>query len=406
MYVTLSAMNSIRMVSDIDPFSTAYIQDPYPFHKELRDAGPLVWLRKYEVWCAPRYQEAHAILQDWKTFCSGAGVGLSNFKKEKPWRTPSLLLEADPPSHTRCRTVMARVLSPANLRAFRGNFEREAAHLVNQILDKPVDGVKDVAEAYVMKVFPDAVGLAEEGRKNIMAYGSLNFNSLGPRNEIFINAAENQEEIKDWVTLHCRRDHVSPHGLAAQIYQAADDGHLTEDEAHLLVRSFFSAGIDTTVDSTTNALHCFARNPDQWSKLVQNPAAVRIGLEEVLRYESPFQTFFRTATRDVEIAGLTVDIDQKVMISVGSANRDPRQWENADNFNIERRNVGQLSFGTGIHGCVGQMIARLETEVLLTELAKRVEHIELTGRAERKIHNTLRGFSELPLLLKPKMSSL
>jgi 4-methoxybenzoate monooxygenase (O-demethylating) len=387
-------------ISDIDPFSPEYIQNPYPFHEELREAGPIVWLRKYDVWCVPRYQEAQAVLQDWRTFCSGAGVGLANFKREKPWRTPSLLLEADPPNHTRCRTVMGRVLSPANLRALRGEFEKEAASLVTRVLDKPLDGVKDIAESYVMKVFPDAVGLTEEGRENIMAYGSMNFNSLGPRNEIFLNATANEQEVKDWVTLHCRRDYISTQGLAAQVYQAVDAGQLSEEEALLLVRSFFSAGIDTTVDSIVNALHCFANNPEQWSKVFQEPSVVRNALEEVLRYESPFQTFFRTATRDVEIAGAMIETDQKVMISVGSANRDPRRWQDPARFDIARRNVGQLSFGAGIHGCVGQMISRLEAEVLLTELARRVRRIELTGPAEPKIHNTLRGFSKLPVVLR------
>jgi cytochrome P450 len=294
---------------------------------------------------------------------------------------------------------MGRVLAAANVRRYRAEFEREAARLVPTLLDRALDGVRDVAEVYVMKVFPDAVGLAEEGRRNISAYGSMNFNSLGPRNRIFLDATRNEAEIKEWVTRHCRRDHVIPNGLAAQIYDAADAGQVTEDEAHLLVRSFFSAGVDTTVDAVANALHCFAGYPEQWEKITRDPSLVRRALEEVLRFESPFQTFFRTATRETELAGTPLAQDDKIMISVGSANRDPRRWQDPDKFDVERRNAGQLSFGAGIHNCVGQIIARLEAEVLLAELAKHVARMELNGSAEPKIHNTLRGFARLPVTL-------
>ena len=404
MHITGSDQAAAIPVTDIDPFSHAYIRSPYPFHEKLRQSGPVIWLRAYDAWCTARYNEAHTILHDWQTFCSGAGVGLSNFKKEKPWRTPSLLLEADPPNHTRCRTVMSRILSPANLRRLRGDFEREAAATVSRVLDKaPVNVATEIAEPYVMTIFPAAVGLKPEGReRNIMAYGSMNFNSLGPRNDIFIEAMKNEQEIKDWVTLHCRREYIDPNGLAGQVYAAADAGQLTEDEAHLLVRSFFSAGIDTTVDSIGNALHSFANNPDQWSKVRADLSRMRNAIEEVLRYELPFQAFFRTATRDVELGGIRIEADQKIMICVGAANRDPRYWQAPERFDIDRRTTGQLAFGGGIHGCVGQMIARLEAEVLLTELAKRVKTIELAGTAEPKIHNTLRGFAMLPVVLRTK----
>lgn len=392
-------MQAPRIASDIDPFCEEYIRDPYPLHAELREAGPIVWLRRYEVWSVFRYQEVSAVLQDWKTFCSGAGVGLANFRKEKPWRTPSLLLEADPPNHTRCRAVMTRVLAADNVRRYRAEFEREAARLAPTLLDRALDGIRDVAEPYVMEVFPDAVGLAQEGRRNIGTYGSMNFNSLGPRNQIFLDATRNEAEIKEWVTRHCRRDHIVPNGLAGQIYEAADSGELTEDEAHLLVRSFFSAGIDTTVDALGNALHCFASHPAQWEKMTRDPALVRRGVEEALRFESPFQTFFRTATREAELAGVQIKEDDKIMVCVGSANRDPRRWQDPDKFDIERRNAGQMAFGGGIHTCVGQIIARLESEVLLAELVKHVKRVELNGKAEPKIHNTLRGFTRLPLTL-------
>jgi hypothetical protein len=120
----------------------------------------------------------------------------------------------------------------------------------------------------------------------------------------------------------------------------------------------------------------------------------------VVRFESPFQSYFRTTTRDTEVAGVAMANNQKVFLSVGSANRDPRRWTNPDVFDIERQNVGHMGFGGGIHGCIGQMIARLETEVLLTEMARRIAVIELAGPTTPRLNNTLHGFDTLPIAVR------
>ena len=102
-----------RPASTIDPFSHEFLRDPYPHHEALREAGPVVWLEQYRIWTMARHQEVRDALTDWQTYCSSAGVGLSDFRKEPPWRPPSIILEADPPLHTRTRAVLTRILSPA-----------------------------------------------------------------------------------------------------------------------------------------------------------------------------------------------------------------------------------------------------------------------------------------------------
>jgi len=170
-------------VSDLDPFSRAYLLDPYPFHEQLRAAGPVVWLSKLNCWGTGRHKEMNEILADPTSFNSAAGVGIANFNNEEPWRPPSLLLEADPPAHTKRRAVVGKVLSPANLRRLRADFEREATALVGRILERgQLDAVHDIAEPYILKVFPDAVGLDDDGRENLLAYGAMVFNAFGPRN--------------------------------------------------------------------------------------------------------------------------------------------------------------------------------------------------------------------------------
>jgi 4-methoxybenzoate monooxygenase (O-demethylating) len=391
-----------RPVSTVDPFSHAFLSDPYPHHEALREAGPVVWLEQYGIWAMARHEQVRDALTDWQTYCSSAGVGLSDFRKEPPWRPPSIILEADPPLHTRTRAVLTRILSPAAIKILRDTFEREAELPIAQLVERrEFDGVADLAEAYPLKVFPDAVGISEEGRENLLPYGSMVFNSFGPRNDLFDKAMVNAGPVRDWIMSKCSRVALAPGGLGLQIFAAVDAGELTEDEAGMLVRSFLSAGIDTTVYGLGNALYCMARYGQQWRTLREKPNLIRGAFEEVLRFEAPVQTFFRTTTRAVDVAGVQLGDGEKVLLFLAAANRDPRRWEKPDTFDVTRRAAGHMTFGTGIHGCVGQAVARLETEAILTALASRVAALELTGEPVRRLNNTLRGFDSLPLRIVP-----
>jgi len=341
-------------------------------------------------------------LIDWQTYCSSAGVGLSDFRKEPPWRPPSIILEADPPLHTRTRAVLTRIMSPAAINILRATFEREAESLVSRLVDqREFDGIADLAEAYPLKVFPDAVGISEEGRENLLPYGSMVFNSFGPRNELFNAAMANAGPVRDWIMSRCSRAALAPNGLGIQIFEAVDSGELSEAEAGMLVRSFLSAGIDTTVYGLGNALYCFASYPEQWMLLRESPNLIRGAFEEVLRFEAPVQTFFRTTTRQVDVGGVRLGQGEKVLLFLAAANRDPRRWDKPDAFDVKRRATGHMTFGTGIHGCVGQALARLESEAILSAFAKRVASFELMGQPEPRLNNTLRGLDTLPLRIVP-----
>jgi cytochrome P450 len=391
-----------RPVSTADPFSHAFLRDPYPHHEALRETGPVVWLEQYGIWAMARHEQVRDALTDWRTYCSSAGVGLSDFRKEPPWRPPSIILEADPPLHTRTRAVLTRILSPAAIKILRDTFEREAELLIAQLVEqREFDGVADLAEAYPLKVFPDAVGISEEGRENLLPYGTMVFNSFGPRNDLFNKAMANAGPVRDWIMSRCSRAALAQGGLGQQIFAAVDAGELTEDEAGMLVRSFLSAGIDTTVYGLGNALYCMARYPEQWRTLREKPNLIRGAFEEVLRFEAPVQTFFRTTTRPVEVAGVQLGEGEKVLLFLAAANRDPRRWDRPDTFDVTRRAAGHMTFGTGIHGCVGQAVARLETEAILTALASRAASLELMGEPEWRLNNTLRGFDTLPLRVVP-----
>nr|WP_269458578.1 cytochrome P450 [Variovorax sp. HW608] len=167
-----------------------------------------------------------------------------------------------------------------------------------------------------------------------------------------------------------------------------------------MLRAFLSAGIDTTVFGLGNVLHLLARHPDAYDKLRADPELLRAAIDEAMRVEPVAQQVFRTTARETALGGATLADNYKVMLLIGSSNRDPRQWPNADTFDIERRPRGTLTFGAGIHGCVGQVIARLEIEALLTVLMKRVRRFHVAGTPELYLNNTLRGLATLPLAIE------
>lgn len=387
---------------DVDPFSTEFFEDPYPAHERLREAGPVVYLDKWNVYGVARYTEVHAVLNDPLTFCSSRGVGLSDFKKEKPWRPPSLILEADPPAHTRTRAVLSKVLSPATMKRIRDGFAAAAEAKLDELLQrKAIDAIADLAEAYPLSVFPDALGLKKEGREHLIPYASAVFNAFGPPNELRQTAIERSAPHQAYVAEQCQRHNLTPGGFGACIHAFSDTGEITPDEAPLLVRSLLSAGLDTTVYGIGAAVYCLARFPQEFARLRRDPSLARNAFEEAVRFESPVQTFFRTTTREVELGGYPIGEGEKVLMFLGAANRDSRSWEDPDRYDITRKTSGHVGFGSGVHMCVGQLVARLEGEVVLSALARKVAAIEINGPVKRRYNNTLRGLESLPVTITP-----
>ena len=385
---------------DIDPFSIEFFDDLHPAQERMREAGPLIYLDKWNIYGVARYAEVHAVLNDPATFCSSRGVGLSDFAKEKPWRPPSIILEADPPAHTRTRAVLSDVLSPTVLKHLRGRFTAAAEAKVDELLRrKTFDAIADLAEAYPLSIFPDALGLKQEGRENLLPYAGLVFNAFGPPNQLRQDAIERSAPHQAYVAEQCQRENLTPGGFGACIHAHVDSGSITAAEAPLLVRSLLSAGLDTTVYGIGAAVYCLARYPDQFAKLRQDPTLARNAFEEAVRFESPVQTFFRTTTREVEIGGHVIGEGEKVLMFLGAANRDPRRWENADSYDITRRTSGHVGYGSGIHMCVGQLVARLEGETMMAALARKVVAIEISGPVKRRYNNTLRGLDSLPVTI-------
>lgn len=389
-------------VLDLDPFDEELLANPYAFHSTLREAGPVVFLSRYGIFASARHQEVTTALKDHEAFCSSRGVGLSDFAREEPWRPPSLLLETDPPVHSQMRGIMNRIVNPAALKDLRQAWLVKAEALIDALVARgSFDAVQDLAEAFPMQVFPEVIGLRDDGREHILPYASAAFNAFGPRNEVYERNFAGLDEASAWVAEACQRDFLKPGGWGMAVHEAADAGYCTADEAPRLVRSLLTAGVDTTVNGIGNMLNAFATHPDQWDLLRSEPALRKKAFEEALRWDSTVQTFFRTVTRDTDMGGVVLHEGDKILLFLAAANRDPRKWTDPDRFDITRMCSGHVAFGFGIHQCLGQMVARLEADVILEATIPRIASIKLAGPAKRRINNTLHALESLPVSVTP-----
>ncbi len=385
-------------VLDIDPFTLHHEDDPDEAYRLLREAGPVCYLARYNVWAVGRFAEVRAVLRHHESFCSSGGAGLTNIRDAGSWRTPSVLLETDPPEHSVVRRVAARVMSPRGMEHLRREFEHQAEGLIGDLVGRAAfDGVTELAEAFPLRTFPDAVGITGLDRQNLLAYGSLAFNGFGPANELFAKALTAGARATTWVDEQCRRRSVAPGGLGEKVFAAVDDDEISEAQGERLVRSMLSGGIATTTQGLAWTLHLLATHPAQWRLVKENPSLLRGAFEEGLRHSSPTQLMFRTSTREVRLAGASIPAGAKVLCHIGSANRDPREWVAPERFDVLRRPASHLAFGSGIHACIGAAVVRSEAEALLEVLTRRVQAVEELAPPTRQLNNVMRALATLPL---------
>jgi cytochrome P450 len=199
----------------------------------------------------------------------------------------------------------------------------------------------------------------------------------------------------------CRRENLGVDGWGMGIFRSVDDGLCTEDEGERLIRTFLSAGLDTTINGIGNMMLAFATYPDQWLRLRAQPDLKKRAFEESLRWDSTAQTFFRTTTTAADVGGMKVPADAKVLLFLAAANRDPRRWDDPDSFDIGRVTSGHVAFGFGVHQCIGQMVARMEAEIVQEALLERVAEIRMTGKPVRRLNNSLHALASLPIEVVP-----
>jgi cytochrome P450 len=385
-------------ILDIDPYAIEVLDNPYPFHQQLREAGPVAMIRPHQVYAVGRFAEASVVLNDHARFTAAAGIGIQDIRKPGEFRVPNRLLENDPPNHTKMRGVLSRLLSPIVIRGWRDHFEAEARKVAAEVVARgEFDGVEHVAEEYVLRVFPNALGV-KIPRREILAIGAMRFNQSGPQNELYRLAMERAQPYLEWFENSARRESVTPGSISDALFVCEEKGELDEGVASNMVRTFVGGGTDSTITGIGHTLNLLAQNPDQFAILKADPSKVKAAFEEGLRMETPFQVTYRTTTGATELGGVALEADSKVGVFLGAANRDPRKWRDPDQFDVLRDVTGlHVGFGVGAHICIGQMIARLEAEAILKAIVAAVDRLEPAGPPRYRPINQMRQLDALPL---------
>ncbi|MGB3246106.1 MAG: cytochrome P450 [Sulfitobacter sp.] len=385
-------------VTDVDPFESDVILNSLDIMRRELEPAPILWLEKYGVYVTGRYDITQAMLKDWKNFTSTVkAFGNRDFIRP-------LMVQEDPPDHSAHRNEMMKMFSPVALRDYEEYFNQQAEIMADEIVAKgEVEAIADIASRFVLKVFPDILGVSETmDRQMLLPWGELSFNSTVPGSRLYKENLERAGHTIQWFQDEMRRENVNPDKMIGQIYKLGDEGRLTPEEAAVMVIVVFSAGFDTSVLAIGNGLKYLAEHPDQWDMIRENPRLVRTAFEETIRMDPPSRLLGRGVNEDMEFHGVQLKKGDKIATFLGVANRDPAAWEDPDTFKVDRKRVmGHTSFGVGIHACAGQALARMEFAAIVGALAKRVKRIELTGECTRKLNNQACGWDRVPLKLHP-----
>ncbi|WP_099042186.1 cytochrome P450 [Mycobacterium neglectum] len=378
-------------------YTTDAIVDPHPHYAKLRRLGSVVWLSRHRVYALPRYTECKAVLRDDKTFVSGAGVALNKLTNRLSRGTT---LSSDGAEHDQRRKLVAHRLLPRALRSIEDDVQAQAGRVVDAALGRDeVDGVEDLACALPMAVVPDLIGWPRVQRENLLPWGAATFDILGPMNRQALKSLPASLRMLGYAKRVVRERTLSEGSVGHEVLLAADEGRVPHEELAALMIDYIAPSLDTTISAISNALHLFAQHPDQWRLLKEDPALIPGAVNEVVRYESPLRAFSRHVRHDTDISGHRIPAGARVLIIYASANRDDREWESPQRFDIRRDAARQLGFGHGAHACAGQGLARLETQAMLRALVARVDRIELVAPPTWAPNNIIRRHERLPLKL-------
>jgi cytochrome P450 len=262
-----------------------------------------------------------------------------------------------------------------------------------------VDGVNDLASALPMAVVPDLIGWPRDQRDDLLAWGAATFDILGPLNRHGLKSLPSTLRMLRFARRVVRDRSLIEGSVGHEVLLAADAGKVSHSECAPLMIDYIAPSLDTTMSAISNALHLFAEHPEQWQLLRESPSLIPNAVNEIIRYESPLRAFSRMALDDTDIAGHPIPAEARVLVIYASANRDEREWDSADTFDIRRDATRHLGFGHGAHACAGQGLARMETQAMLRALLDRVDRIELTARPTWATNNIIRRHKRLPLKL-------
>jgi cytochrome P450 len=393
-----------------DPLSPAFIRDPYPSYERLRNTDPM-HLTAFGSFLASRHAEASLVLRDkrfGKDYVERTKRRYGPDAMEEPvFRSVShWMLQQDPPDHTRLRGLVVKAFTARRVEDMRPRIQ----HVVDQTLDRiapqgHMDLIEDFAFRLPVTIICDMLGIPEEHRE-VFYTSSRNGGRLlepvplSPAEIAQANAGNAMAQMYFQQLFELRRRSPGD-DLTTQLVQAEEDGSkLSNEELTANIILLFGAGHETTVNLIGNGLLALHRNPDQLALLKANPALITNAIEEFLRYDSSVQMTGRVALEDIDdLGGKKIPKGESVLCLLGSANRDPAAYpDRPDRLDITRANVRPLSFGGGIHFCLGAQLARIEAEIAIATLLRRLPDLRLDDAANPEWRPTfvLRGLKRMP----------
>ncbi|MCG5433951.1 cytochrome P450 [Mycobacterium sp. MYCO198283] len=398
---------TVTTTSDVyfDPYDVDLNRDPYPAFKRLREEAPLYYNAQHDFYAVSRYDDVCKTLVDWETFSSakGAIVELIKANIDIP---PGTVIFEDPPIHDVHRKLLARMFTPRKVNALEPKIREFCAQSLDPLVgEKRFDFITDFGVQMPMKVISSLLGIPENDQEMIRDYGNAQLRTEAGKP---MDAASNGmvtgeifEAYIDW-----RRDNPSDDIMTELLNVEFTDEtgavrKLRREELLVYLNVVAGAGNETTTRLIGWAAKVLAEHPDQRRELVENPALIPQAIEELLRYEPPAPHVARYVTRDVTLYGQTVPEGSVMMMLIGAATRDHRQFPpDGDVFDIHREPRQHLAFSVGTHYCLGSALARLEGRIALEEMLKRFPEWDVDlDNAVLSPTSTVRGWDSMPAIL-------
>jgi cytochrome P450 len=381
-------------VIDVDPFADESLTDPYGYYRTLRDAGPVFSLPRYDVLGIARFQDVREGLKDWQRLASTEGPGFNAPFNEKMKGT---VVASDPPDHDVARTVMVKRLRLGRLREIEPLADQVARELLDTFLDqKSFDAATDLARPFVTRFVGSVLGVPLPILDQCVDGSMAGFNLTGPLNQRAAAAGPLIEQLFGVIQGLTKAD-LTPGSIGWDVLDAHDRGEIPKLSSFTLLWNFLGPAFDTTINAIGSIVWLLAVNPGQWQELRDRRELIPAAINEGLRLESPLQIWSRVARQGVVIDGVAVPDGSRVAVFLGAANRDERRYERPENFEIARNPVDHVSFGNGLHMCVGAPLARLEITSVLRALLDCVNALEPDGEPVVRLNNTTRGFASAPV---------
>jgi cytochrome P450 len=387
-----------------DPYDVDIDADPYPVFRRLREEAPLYRNETHDFYALSRYADVEACLKDRETYISGRGAILELIKSDIEMPSGVIIFE-DPPVHTVHRGLMSRVFTPRRMNAL----ERQVRELCARSLDPLVgaggfDFVRDLGAEMPMRVIGMLMGIPEEDQVALRERSDADLRTepgkpMRYSQERFLTGEAFADYI-DWRAEHPSDDLMTELLHAEFTDETGTTRRLTRQEVLTYVMVVAGAGNETTTRLIGWTGKVLADHPDQRRELVQDRSLIPNAIEEILRYEPPAPHIARYVARDVEIHGETVAEGNAMLLLVGAANRDDRRYPDGDRFDIHREVSQHLTFGYGIHYCLGAALARLEGRIALDEVLRRFPEWEVDrDNAKLAPTSTVRGWETLPVVI-------